>query len=131
MTLEQFDTYSSLVISIVVFVAPLIIFLSIFIPLFVVDSKYKKFILEHSVALKELDQLNKKYRFKKVANFDMTHSYDNEKYFGMISCQDYLIYQLVYLKNKIVAAMNNALENKLFNESYLKEVNAISFSTET
>lgn len=100
----------------------LALFLAIFIPISIVRSKYKKFVLEHSIALKQLDEINKHYQFKNIPNFDMEHSYDNENFYGDISCQDYLTYQLVYIQKKVNVALKDTLDNKILFDKYKKEI---------
>ena len=58
--------------------ASLVIFLGIFIPIRIVRKKYINFVIEHSVALKQIEEINKQYKFKKIPNMDFDHSYDNE-----------------------------------------------------
>ena len=58
------------------------------------NEQHEKFVRNYSVALKELQELNKKYRFFNVDSCKMSHTFDNEKMFRQIECQDYLIYQL-------------------------------------
>ena len=51
-----------------------IIFLAIFLPIKIITNGYKKFVLENSVALKNLEEINKRYKFKKIPDFSMSHS---------------------------------------------------------
>ena len=101
---------------------PPIVFLSIFIPIRVVRSKYENFVLQHSVAIKHLLDINKKYKFKDIPDFDMKHSYDNENFYGDISCKDYLTYQLVYLQSKVKDAMQDTQINRDRFVKYYQEV---------
>ena len=96
--------------------------LAIIITVNVINHRYKKFVLEHSVSLKTLDTINTKYKFKNVPNYDMVHSYDNENFYCDISCRDYLTYQLVYIQKKVVNAIHIANENKSKYEDYKSEV---------
>ena len=102
---------------------PLVVFLVIILPILIVNNKYKNFILLHSDAIKKLKTINDKYKFYKIENYDMSHSYDNEKFYDNISCEDYLIYQLVFISKKVINTINNALSNKLSYESYINEIN--------
>lgn len=52
----------------------------------------------------------------------MEHSYDNENFYGDISCQDYLTYQLVYIQNIVNAALKDTLDNKTLFDKYKKEI---------
>ena len=98
--------------------------IAVTLPVYLVQRKYRNFIYEHNLALKKLLEINNKYDFKVVFNFDMEHSYDNENFYGDISCEDYLIYELVYIQNKVKAAMKAASYNKNLFEIYMNEVTA-------
>lgn len=102
----------------------IVIFLVIIISTLIVrrNNKYKDFVLQHSVALRQLNEINRHYQFKDIPNFDMKNSYDNENFYEDISCRDYLTYQLVYIQKKVSIALRDTLENnKLFDE-YRKEI---------
>ena len=103
-----------------------IVVLSIVIPITVVNKKYRNFILANSEALEKLDLINKKYNFYKIANYDMVHSYDNVNFYEDISCEDYLIYQLVAKQKSISKALKNTLENKNNYLLYIEETKAIT-----
>ena len=103
-----------------------IVALSIVIPITLVNKKYRNFILANSEALEKLDLINKKYNFYKIANYDMVHSYDNVNFYEDISCEDYLIYQLVAKQKSISKALKNALENKNNYLLYIEETKAIT-----
>ena len=108
--------------SIIFIVSCIAIFLGIYTPIHIIRSKYKSFVLEHSVALKQLTKINNHYEFKAIPKYDMEHSYDNENFYGDISCKDYLIYQLVYLQKKVSIALRDAQYNKELCERYKKEI---------
>lgn len=103
-------------------VASLTIFLSIFIPIYTIRNKYKKFVDIHSVALKQLRNINSKYLFKKIPDFDLKHSYDNENFYAHISCKDYLIYQLVYMQKSVSKAINDIHVNEKMFYHYKEEI---------
>ena len=96
--------------------------LAIFIPLSVVNKKYRKFILEHSDALKELDKINRHYNFNIIRSYNLENSYDNENFFDMISTKDYLIYQLVEIQKPVLNAMNDTYGNKIMYEKYRQDI---------
>lgn len=106
----------------IVFIAIIIVAVGIPVFLAVRNRLYKNFVLEHSVALKRLKQINHKYNFISVPNYDYEHSYDNENFYGNISCQDYLIYQLVFEKFNVLSAMKDTLYNKELYKKYSKEI---------
>ena len=88
----------------------------------IINSKYRAFILQHSEAIKALGSINKNYRFKKVNSFNMEHSYDNEDFYNDISCEDYLTYQLVYIKGDVLDAIDDCEDNKEIFDEYKEEV---------
>lgn len=117
--------YSSVIenlLFLIILVATTLVFLAIFIPIVAVRGYYKKFVNKHSVALRQLKEVNKKYKFIKIPNFDMSHSYDNENFYGDISCRDYLTYQLVYSQKKVSQAMRDTLQNKDLYDKYKQDV---------
>ncbi len=99
-----------------------IIFLVIFL-LKIREKKYTVFLIKNSISLNELFMINNKYKFYESSGiFNETFTYDNEKHFENISCEDYLIYQLQFKKYEIkkeIAFINQNNENNL---SYLKEI---------
>ena len=90
-----------------------------------IDAKYIQFVKEHSTAIKALHDLNEKYTFLSIPDFDIYHSYDNENFYDSISPQDYLTYQLVYQKKEILSAISDADENCEPYRSYREEVSQI------
>ncbi|MDY4848814.1 MAG: HNH endonuclease [Bacilli bacterium] len=106
---------------IVILISPAI-FLGIFIPISVFKKKYRKFVETHSIALKQLKEINNKYSFYAIKNFDMKHSYDNENMYEDISCRDYLTYELVNYQKQINKALKDTLENKILFNQYSKEI---------
>lgn len=109
-------------ILLIVFLVIIAIVLSICIPIKAIQKKYTTFVYMHSVGLKRLLEINKKYNFHKIPNYDMSHSYDNENMFDEISCEDYLTYQLVYEQKKVSSALKKAKENKEKFDTYLNEI---------
>jgi len=88
-----------------------------------IRKKYINFIKEHSACVKYLKELNEKYKFKIIPNFDMKHSYDNVTIYKAISPNDYLTYELVYKQKDINKALKDTLENKNNYAKYLEEIN--------
>lgn len=99
-----------------------IIFLSIFIPVYLVHKKYRDFVIQHSLALKQLKHLNNAYRFRRIGNLDMENRYDNEKLYNEITTEDYLTYQLVLMQDKANKALRDSLYNKEQYQLYVQEV---------
>ena len=83
---------------------------------------YVQFVLDHSVAIRRLDDINNRYKFKCVSNYIFKNSYDNERYYDVISCKDYLTYELVYCKDAVLKAINDVFNNKEIFERYTDEI---------
>lgn len=82
----------------------------------------KSYVLEHSTAIQTIKEINNKYAFKHIQNFDMTHNYDNEAFYQTISPEDYLIYQLVYKSHTVRSAIKDARENKRLYKLYQNQI---------
>lgn len=86
------------------------------------DKKYEDFVYEHSTAIKTLKRINKEFTFVDIPNLNMSHDYDNERFYDSISPRDYLTYQLVY-KSKIVRqVIIDTAENRRKYNNYLFEI---------
>ena len=110
-----------LTFSIIVF-APGLVFLAIFLPIHITGKRYRVFVNSHSVAIKKLEEINKKYNFFVIPDFNMKHSYDSETFYDNISPEDYLVYQLTYIDKKVEKAMKETLLNKSMYQEYEKEI---------
>ena len=109
-------------IALFIFLGIAVIVLSIVIPLAIINKKYNRFVLKHSLAIKELEQINNHYHFNVIRECEYRHSYDNDAFYNTISPKDYLIYQLVYLQKEVSKSLNNAYGNKIMFEQYQKEI---------
>ena len=100
-----------------------------------IESKYKNFVLQNSIYLRKLQEINSKYKFYEYVNFDQKHIYDNEKMFCDISCLDYLVYQLQFISSKVINQVNRVRTNKKIYIQYIDEIKTITergdFITET
>ena len=112
----------SVLVFFLVLLAVIAIVLAIVIPLCVINEKYKKFVIAHSTALKDLAKINQHYNFNTIKNYDMEHSYDNSDFYDTISTKDYLIYQLVYIQKGVYNAMNDAYGNKIMFDKYKQDI---------
>lgn len=90
------------------------------------QKKYKNFVLQNSICLQRLKDINSRYTFNPYINFDINHTYDNKIFYDTVSCEDYLIYQLQFKSKKISKQIQNIHENKQLYSNYLSEVNAVS-----
>ena len=90
-----------------------------------IDKKCESFVLEHSVAIKKILEINARYHFECVPNLDMQQLYDNQHFYLDISPLDYLTYQLVSKKDEALRAIDCAEKNKTIFADYLKSVETI------
>lgn len=93
---------------------------------YLTQIKYKNFVLENSICLKKLDEINKRYSFYPYVSFDQSYTYDNKKYFDTISCKDYLIYRLQYIDNELFSQIDKITANKQEYSKYLIELNSVT-----
>jgi hypothetical protein len=85
---------------------------------------YRRWIVENSVALKKLREINAKYVFKHVEQRTLTQEYDAEHNYNNVSPKDYLIYQLVYLQHQLKNDLASAKENDETYKKYREEIAA-------
>ncbi len=90
------------------------------------ERKYRKFILENSVTLGKLREVNDKYHFFDLVNYDMNNTYDNQDFYNDISCRDYLTYQLQFKKKEISEQIFKAEKNRENYRKYRDELRAIN-----
>ena len=109
-------------IILLIIIGIVVVAIAIIVPLKIIYNKYKNFVLQHSLAIKELRQINNRYHFNSVWDHDQINTYDNEKYYDMISPRDYLIYQLVYIQKEVLTALNDTYGNRICFDKYKKEV---------
>lgn len=89
-------------------------------------QKYDRFLLQHSLCLKTLREINARYRFFPCVSFDQQHTYDNEYFFNDISCEDYLIYQLQFIKKDVSSQIEKIRTNRQLYANYTEERNKIA-----
>ena len=85
-------------------------------------EKYKKFVCEHTIALKNIKAINKRYSFKNIPCFDIEHSYDNINFYNDVSPEDYLVYKLVEDHQNIKKAIEDTIENYNLFIRYKREI---------
>lgn len=112
-------------VAFIVILAVLLIGLFVFIYIKKRNADYAEYVKRNSLALKELHNLNEKYPFTEVKSFDESYVYDNEDFYNNISCRDYLIYQLQFLRNEMFVQCSKANFNRGKNELYCREVSKI------
>lgn len=89
------------------------------------QKKYDDFILQNSVCLKKLSEINNRYEFLDIDNFDQQHTYDNETHYNNISCNDYLIYQLQYMRQAVSSQIKKIQTNSQRYSNYMNEVKSV------
>lgn len=93
---------------------------------FIIRQKiYINFVQQNSLRLKQLEKINRNFVFYPNINFNQTHTYDNENFYTDISCKDYLIYQLQFIKKDISEQIEKIHNNKLMYENYKKATDSI------
>lgn len=91
--------------------------------------RYYDFIHDNSKALEDINNINKSYSFKNIENILLYHEYDNEKMYNSVSCYDYLVYDLQFIKNrtKYLNIINDVNYNISLYSEYTDEVNSIKY----
>lgn len=107
------------------------LFLALLITIFfivrnVIKKKYTDFVLQNSIHLKNLQEINSKYKFFSHIDFNQSHTYDNENFYCDITCLDYLIYQLQFISTKVIDQINKEKQNDRLYTEYQKEVAALT-----
>lgn len=92
----------------------------------VIQKKYTDFVLQNSIYLKKLQEINCKYKFFSHIDFNQSHTYDNENFYRDIACLDYLIYQLQFISTKVIDQINKEKQNNILYAEYQKEVIALT-----
>lgn len=90
------------------------------------ERKYRKFILENSITFGKLRDVNDKYYFFNLVNYDMSNTYDNQDFYNDMSCRDYLTYQLQFKKKEISEQIFKAEKNRENYRKYRDEIKSIN-----
>lgn len=117
-------TAVGIVFSILCILLPIIV-LAVFIPYKIIQSKYTSFVKAHSVAIKELNDINLNYKFREVTNLVLEQSYDTESMYRDLLPSDYLVHYLSYNHKAVSNQLNDSLYNKNLYEDYINRVNEI------
>lgn len=104
----------------------IVIVIAVVLACYFTQKKYDDFVKQYSVCLKQLNEINRQYSFYPYVNLNQSHTYDNEKFYDSVSCQDYLIYQLPYIRKKVCAQIDKISINKQQYSEYRAKVNAIN-----
>lgn len=80
-----------------------------------------------SIPLQQITELNTQYSFyKQMESYNQAHHYDNKIYYDSISCHDYLIYQLQFIKKKVINEIQLLSENTKKYNSYSSDLQNIT-----
>lgn len=90
-------------------------------------KRYISFVSENSLCLRALKQINSEFTFFPFVSFDYSHTYDNEKYYETISCEDFLIYQLQFQAANIMAQIKKVNQNKTEYAKYIDRISSLQF----
>ena len=87
------------------------------------------FVEQHSVARKKIIEINKRYRFFNVTSIKLKNSYDDVNFYEDITCEDYLIYKLVYdIYDKVDKSIDLVLDNRGKYKRYSEEINSLNYN---
>lgn len=89
-------------------------------------DKNKKFVLEHSIAINKLKDINKRYEFKTFNDKFYFEAYDNEDFYNDIKPIDLLIYNLINDKEIVKSKISVTLDNINQYSFYSDEVETIN-----
>ena len=120
---EAFGIYIAvlIILGIVFLLIPGII-VGIVVPTSIYRNRHIDFVNAHSEALAKIKEINSRYTFFTIPNFDMSHSYDNNDFYPTVSPRDYLTYELVHLDKKVSKALQDSLENRCKYEAYKSDI---------
>ena len=88
-------------------------------------KRYTNFVIKHSQALQQLDKLNNDYVFCGISKYTQYHTYDNENFYNTISCKDYLIYQLQFIRKYVQQQLDKVKYNNKEYNDYSKKLSNI------
>lgn len=117
---------SPLILTIIISISTVAIGILIFFICYLTQKKYNDFLLQNSVCLKTLNDINCRYKFYPYQNFDQYHTYDNVNFYNNISCKDYLIYQLQFISKQLFYQIKKVDKNKQLYSKYIIEVKSLN-----
>lgn len=94
----------------------------------VVNKEYEKFVLNHSVAIRQLQELNERTEFKQFDNISLSKKYDNEHFFDEISPKDYLVYYLADKQFMVSSLIAKVRDNQKAYSAYSEKIGLIRFN---
>lgn len=102
-----------------------LIWLIIFLIFHSLKKKYTKYILENNNRIKVISEINKKYSFYPNSDLFFETNYDNKKIYDGIIPDDYLIYQLQFIKSKVLSSIGQMAYNMRLAYQYYDELDKI------
>ena len=89
-------------------------------------KQYRKFVAINSRALRDLNEINGRYKFNYVnlKKYNFSHTYDNYKMYDNLRCYDYLVYKLQFIGSDVEKNIEKVNKNKIMYSRYIDEVNA-------
>lgn len=105
-----------------------IIFVFAIISNLVIRTTHRKFVREHSIAVKTMKEINNRYKFYLIKNLNQSHTYDNCDYYNEITCRAYFTYYLRDNKDEVETQIRNAsINHKMFlkYEKEIKDLNCV------
>lgn len=85
-------------------------------------KRREAFVWGHSLALRHLEKAKARCRFRSVPDFTIIQSYDNEDFYGDISPEDVLIYELKTRQVEVKKALETIKKNERRYEKLLEEI---------
>ncbi|MBR7160591.1 MAG: HNH endonuclease [Clostridia bacterium] len=91
------------------------------------EREHNEYICNQNSSIQLLLKINKDLEKieKQLCGFDLRHAYDNDVFYNTISEEDYLIYNLVYTKNKVLKAIDLASNSKTFYEESIEKIKTL------
>lgn len=120
---------TSQIVWLIIILLFVVIGVTVFLVLFLThreNKKYEQFVIQYSISLNRLKALNSRYSFNPFVNCDQFHTYDNETFYNMISCTDFLIYQLQFIAGKVFEQIKKLEYNRRKFQQYTTELSLIT-----
>ncbi len=103
----------------------LLIIFFVLIIIFIFNLILNSYIEEHCNHIKEIKNINNKYNFHDVLEFNFVQIYDNEHSYFDITPLDYLIYQLIFIKKSVKEEIRKTNENSNLYHLYIEDLKVL------
>lgn len=111
-----------LIAILIIVIVAIVIAVAIVVPAAVIHNKRKRFVIEHSEAIKQLNNINKEYSFRNVKSYILENTYDSETNFDNVSTKDYLTYKLVAMQDAVLKSIKDTEYNKIKFADYKDDI---------